>query len=383
MTLVIAADEARTTVGDLRAFRLAGPDDAFAADLARRAVTGFADPAFVAALIETIGATAGAEAVLIGVADAAGRPLALFPFTLRRQGGLRLIEGLGFGVTDYYAPLLAAGVELDAAATTALWRAVRAALPPADLVRLINVPRSLYGARHALSAAAFLGPMGHGASVLSYRDAAGQQFDPATLGVARDVRRKLKKLAALGETRFYVATTPEEVAALMDALVAMRQARFAQLGRRDKLDEPGVEAFYRRLAADGLARVYGLAVGGEIVAVVYGLAHDGVFTLLIPTMSAEERYQAGSPGLVSLLLAIEASLAAGDRVFDFSVGELFYKTRFPTEKVELLEHVEALSALGLAPALAQRARTAARLGRQQLRGRLGRLRARLRPVAAR
>ena len=101
--------------------------------------------------------------------------------------------------------------------------------------------------------------------------------------------------------------------------------------------------------------------------------HPGVFTLLIPTMSADERFQAGSPGLVSLYLAIEAAIAAGDRVFDFSVGDLFYKTRFAVEKVELLERVEARSLFGVMPALNIRARTAARLFRQRHAGKLERL----------
>jgi CelD/BcsL family acetyltransferase involved in cellulose biosynthesis len=58
-------------------------------------------------------------------------------------------------------------------------------------------------------------------------------------------------------------------------------------------------------------------------------------------------------------------------VFDFSVGDLFYKTRFAAEKVELFEHVEARSLLGLLPALNIKARTAARLFRQRHAGKLG------------
>jgi CelD/BcsL family acetyltransferase involved in cellulose biosynthesis len=367
MTLVISTADANVAVG-FHAVRLAGFDDPFVRRLARVAPTAFSTPGFLAALFDTIGAEMTAEPVLIGVSDGEGRPVALFPFSLRRQGNLRLIEGMGLGVSDYYAPILASGIQLDATSAAALWRAVRAALPPADVLRLINVPAGLYGEAHALSAAGFLRPMGHSATVLPL---AGLAL--AELSVTRDVRRKQKKLAALGEVRFFEATGDAEINDLMDAVVRFRRDRFAQMGRRDKLDDPGVTAFYRRLATERLARAYGLSVGGEIVAVVYGLAHDGVFTLIIPTMSADERFQAGSPGLVSLYLAIEASIAAGDRVFDFSVGDLFYKTRFAAEKVELYQHVEARSLLGLLPALNIRARTTARLFRQRHAGKLERL----------
>lgn len=367
MTLVASTADFATPAG-YHATRLSGFDDPFVRSFAGAASTAFSTRAFLAALFGTIGAATGAEPVLVGVSGCDGRPVALFPFSLRRDGGLTLLEGMGLGVSDYYAPALADGVELDATATASLWRAVRAALPPADMLRLINVPAALYGERHALSASRFLTPMGHSATVLP--------LDGLALGelsVTRDVRRKQKKLAALGELRFFEATSDAELGELMDALVRFRHDRFTQMGRRDRLDDPGVAGFYRRLATERQARVYGLSVGGEIVAVVYGLVHQGVFTLLIPTMSADDRFQAGSPGLVSLYLTIEASIAAGDRVVDFSVGELFYKTRFAGRKVELFEHVEARSLLGVLPAMNIKARTAARVFRQRHAGKLQRL----------
>ena len=373
MTLVADTAELAATPAGFHAQRLSGLDDPFVRSFAGAAGTAFSTRAFLAALFGSIGVAAGAEPVLIGVADSDGRPVALFPFSLTRAGGLRRLEGMGLGVSDYYTPALADGVELDAAATAALWRAVRAALPPSDLLRLINVPPELYGERHALSNAGFLAPMGHAATVLPLEGLALGE-----LSVSRDVRRKHKKLAALGEVRFFEASSEDEVEELMAALVRFRRDRFAQMGRRDRLEDPGVAAFYRRLASEQQARVYGLSVGGEVVAVVYGLAHRGVFTLLVPTMSAEERFQAGSPGLVSLYYAIEAAIAAGDRVFDFSVGELFYKTRFAARKVELFERIEARSLLGLLPALGIRGRTAARLFRQRHAGTIARIRGLLR-----
>jgi CelD/BcsL family acetyltransferase involved in cellulose biosynthesis len=365
VTLAVIDDNTgAATQGAYRASRLAGLDDAFVRRLAPAAVTAFTTPGFLAALSATIVAEDGAELVMIGVTDEDDRPVALFPFSLRKQRGLRLIEGMGFGVSDYYAPILARGLELDAEATASLWRAVRAALPPADAIRLSNVPRILYGRPHALTGARFLGAMGHGATILPL-ESGGVRLALGELSVTRDVRRKAKKLAALGEVSLFEARTDAEMAELMDALVRFRRDRFAQVGRNDKLEEPGVEAFYRRLAADRVARAYGLRVGGDVVAVVYGLQHDGIFTLIIPTMSADERYRSGSPGLVSVYMAIEAAIAAGDRVFDFSVGDLFYKTRFAAEKLELLEHVQALSLRGLPFVLGVRLRTAARLFRQR------------------
>lgn len=358
MTLALPTDETGAAAVRYTARRVT-LDDAFVAAIARSAATAFATPAFLAALFDTVGTVNKAEPVLIGVSDAAGRPVALFPFTLRRTGGLRRIEGLGFGVADYYTPILAGPADPEA-----LWRAVRRALPPADLVRLSNVPPELYGEAHALTAARFLRPMGHGSTILTLRPG-GRPVDPDSFSAARDVRRKLKKLEAIGPVVCFRGETDAEKAGLMSALLRFREDRFGKLGRADKLDEPGIADFYLRLLDSGVAEIWGLTVGGETVAVVYGLRHRGVFTLIIPTMTAETRYEAGSPGLVSMFMTIARCIAAGDRVFDFSLGALHYKTRFGADKLELHEHVEARSLLGVVPALTVRARSAARVWRQR------------------
>lgn len=332
-------------------------DDPFVREVAAAAASVFAAPGFLAALVGTLGREQGAELILIGVSDAEGRPVALFPFTSRIVGHLRRIEGLGLGVADYYTPVLARDAD-----PAALWQAVRAALPPADLVHLINVPGPLFGRTHGLEQAGFLAPMGHASTVLPLRDG-GRPIDPAKFSAAKDVRRKHKKLAALGPVSFALAETPADKHELFDALVRFRTARFGKLERRDKLEEPGVTAFYRQLLEQGTAEIYGLRVGPEVVAVVYGFVHEGVFTLIIPTMTADPKFEPGSPGLVSLYLAIEACIARGDRVFDFSVGALHYKSRFGAEKHELFELVEARSLVGLPAALVTRARSFVRTRR--------------------
>jgi CelD/BcsL family acetyltransferase involved in cellulose biosynthesis len=365
MSLTITESQPYVAAPSYTARLLDGFDDPRLTAAGDWAVTAFETPGFLRALAETIGAAQGARPLLVAAADASGRDVALFPFIYSRQGGLGLIEGMGLGVSDYYAPLTAPGFSPDARETARLWRAVVAALPRADVLRLRNVPPPGYGARHALSEAGFLAPMGHAATVLRLRDAEGEAVDPEAMSVARDVRRKARKLSALGELRLDIPQTPADVDRLMDALVAFRLERFAELGRGDILARPDVEAFYRRLAdprgGRPVARLFGLSVGGETVAVVYGLEHKGVFTLIIPAMSSEERWQAGSPGLVALHMSLSRWLELGGRVYDFSVGALHYKTRFGADKVELMEHQQALSPRGWPPVVMGRARTALRV----------------------
>jgi len=67
------------------------------------------------------------------------------PLIRRRESALRVIEFADAGLTDYNAPALAADAQ-DVIGPDAALRGLRAALPPADLLRLTKMPRRL-GAR--------------------------------------------------------------------------------------------------------------------------------------------------------------------------------------------------------------------------------------------
>src|SRR3569623_78959 len=333
-------------------------DDPFVSKVAAGSVSVFSALDFLTALSSTLAREQGAELILIGVTDSDGEPVALFPFTSRIIDRLRHIEGLGLGVADYYAPVL-----LRDADQAELWRAVRGALPAADILHLVKVPDgSLYGQTHGLEHAGFLAPMGLAATTLPLVQD-GHAIDPTTFGAAKDVRRKQKKLAALGEVRFARADAAAEKAELFDALQRFRHERFIKLGRRDKFNERGVPEFYELLLDQGTAEIYGLWVADEVVAVVYGFVHEGVFTLIVPTMTTDEKFEPGSPGLVSLYLCNEDRIARGARVFVFCVGALHYMTRFGAEKHQLLELVEARSLAGFPTMLMTKARTFMRLRR--------------------
>ncbi|HTN63277.1 MAG TPA: GNAT family N-acetyltransferase [Devosia sp.] len=152
------------------------------------------------------------------------------------------------------------------------------ALPAADILRLHNVPRQIYGQAHSLSAARFLTPMGHAATSVVLRDAEGTTIcDPSTVSAAKDVRRKLRKLAAQGDVRFYLAQSRSERSELVEAMLAFRRARFGDLGRQEFLDDPSIEAFYCQLAKveNSPVALFGLKVNDGVVGLIYGLLHQG------------------------------------------------------------------------------------------------------------
>ena len=329
-------------------------DDPLLQDLDTWARTAFQTKPFLATLAATTAPAFGAELALIAVEDADGAPVAIFPFTLSRESGLVVAEAVGLGCSDYFVPVTPNNRPLAAKEADQIWSVVLGALPAADVARLRNVPLDYDGAPHALTAAKFLSPMGHCASIMPI--AADEKPSSG------DAKRKLNKLQKQGRVEFVCPTDAAGRNELLDAMFALRKARFSDLGRSDYLEQPGVCSFYRQLAGDpdGIVHLTGLKVDGEVLAVVYGLLRHGRFTLLIPTMTSDERWAPFSPGLVAMYLTIEQGKTAGWHMFDFSVGDLQYKSRFGAEKVELFEVQRALSLKGLPRVLFARLRSALR-----------------------
>jgi CelD/BcsL family acetyltransferase involved in cellulose biosynthesis len=320
---------------------LSGTGDVFLDSIPATAST-FQTRRHIETVLETIGAAEAVDPVLIGVSDAAGKPLALFPFVLRRRSGLRVIEGLDLEVTDYFGPLWFDGEPPSAAEADVLWSAVVAGLPPADAVTFKKSPRLISGRPHALSNARHLKAMGADATTLVIRESTLHKHSLA---------RRARKLGNLGSVSFDLATTPAEIAAALAALTGFRLQRFRKLGRPDALTRPDVVEFYRRMSTpvDSIApgKLFTLRVDEEIVAVIYAFHAGDVFTVIIPAFSEDPRWNAHSLGLIAMFRALEWSVANGCRIFDLSVGSLHYKARFNADAVELFEHQEMLTPLGV------------------------------------
>ena len=311
----------------------------------------FQSKAFLAAIGRHI-VDEGSRLVLVEATDSAGQLVAVFPFVKRRRLGIPVIEGLDFGVTDFFAPTCLRDAPLSAEETRRLWQAVIGAVPGVHAVTFMKMPRLLHGRLHALSGADFVLPMHATATTLFMRDEQGAPtVRPDKMSLAREVRRKSKKLEQIGPLSFAEATSKAETDAAMETLVAFRTARFSELGRDDALLDPDVVAFYRSLAdrdqEDPPGRLFVLRAGDEVAAVIYGFVFGDAFTLIAPAITPSRLLQVGSPGLVILFKALEWSVARNFRVFDLSVGSLSYKSRFEAETVELFEYQRSLSPLGL------------------------------------
>lgn len=326
----------------------------------------FRHPLWLSALYRRLAPHRGATPVVVTVRAGTGRLLALLPMTLRRKGGVRLLEAAHLGVSDYAAPVIRedwreALQGFDPAAGTS------AALPAHDVLRIEPVrperladwasffparPRALPFSAHA---AAPTSPY------------AAWRAENLTASTRRMLDRRRKRFAKEGAVTL-TRLPPQEAEQAIALLRRLREGRFAG----DPIQDPAVEGFYAEIAergsADGFVRLYRLAQDGVPVGTVFAPTHRGrLYYLLIGCDYAG--FGRHSPGLVMFDMMMEDWAEAGGTVFDFTIGDEPFKADFGTRATPMHAIVEPRTLRGRLGLLALEGRAA--IGSLQMRMKAG------------
>jgi CelD/BcsL family acetyltransferase involved in cellulose biosynthesis len=285
------------------------------------------------------------EPLLVHVADSKGQDALALPLILRRER-LRTVEFADLGITDYNAPLLGPAAPTDEPAARSLWRAVRAALPPADLIEFTKVLTKIGDRPNPLVQA--LG--GEVSNLFGNYVRIDTDYETWLRSLAKDNRKELGRFWRVftrdERAQFVFAEDPETVDKIYGYLTAQQSARIRSLGLPYLLDEPDYDAFYRELLLDGLkdgsAKLSALTAGDELVAGLFGIAHGDHYSMVrISTAGGE--WANCSPGRLLIERTMEALHRQGFRTFDFTIGDYGHKRSFEVEHIPLVNIHESVS----------------------------------------
>ncbi len=313
--------------------------------------------------IETIGRPAGVTPMIVVAHAANGTPVALLPFGIVQQGSIRLINFLGGRDSNSNIPLVRPGAHFDRADVASLLRAaaLKSRLKPDDFV-LSNQPESWEGVPNPLALlphqrspsechSATLGP--NGAAFITQR----------LSGDARKkLRKKRKKLSEWGPVAHKVASTPDEVKAILDAFFAQKLERFRQKKIASDFETPQSREFLEAACASGLAagapaiELHALTAGERIVAVYAGSQHRGRFHAMINSFDQDSEIGRTSPGDLLLMSMMEMMCDRGYRAYDLGIGEARYKSSWCDQSEHLFDTLHAVTLKGRAYVLRESAR---------------------------
>lgn len=332
--------------------------------LSAKGGSAYQSRAFLEPWIAHVAPALGIEPCLGIVENGAGAPVALLPFGATRRGALRTIVYLGGRDANLNGPLLDPDALpwTPAQARAVLFDFARAS-QRADLFVLANQPHHWAGQRNpfAFANAAPSPSAAYGATL-------GGDID-AFLNArqSRDARKKLRskatRLATLGPVAFE-NVPPAQAPDIVAAFIAQKERRLASRGIDAGLDGPHVRSFLTALAAPVAGApaldLYVLRVGEAVAAVFGGLAHGRHWHGLVNSYTDEPEIARCSPGDLLLRHVLGDLVRRGITRFDLGIGEARYKAALCDERIDLVDAIVPVTALGHAFAAVERTRLAAK-----------------------
>ncbi len=302
---------------------------------------------FMGIWARTLGASSAMEPRFVEVRDTAGALVLRVPLCIETAGGLRILGFADQSCADYNAPILyPTRIEWTRARATALWAKIEAALGPVDKVVLDKMPAMVGDCINPLHFVADEeNPEScHGSDLtLAWEEILETQAQLKTL------KRKMRAIEKLGETRFIVAREPAERQRLLDRLLAQKQRRFEDTRVPGFAETPQTKAFFEDatelFAASGDLHLAALEVGGELVATSWGVALGRTIYELMIGFEAGD-WARHSPGRILNVRYLEWARAEGFTYVDHGIGDEDWKRENCDTHVPLGRLVAARSARG-------------------------------------
>ena len=295
------------------------------------------------------------EPAIVSIADGRTGAWALhLPLVRSRRALVRSIAFADAGLVDYNAPVIGSAAPRTAEGAAALWRALRRALPAADLIDFRKMPSEIGDRPNPLALLATQPCELNGNVVRTGDDFDAYMRTVLKRVVRKELERSWRVFSRHPAAQFGAVTEPPQRRLVLEAIERQQPIRLGRSGKTYWLDRPEAADYYRRLVdADPAGRsvvLTALTAGDEVVAALMGLRSGNTFTMIRISSSGDAAWTNCSPGR----LVIERTMAAlhreGVREFDFSVGNYDYKRRFGVEPVRLFDLVRPLTPLGLAGA---------------------------------
>jgi CelD/BcsL family acetyltransferase involved in cellulose biosynthesis len=308
---------------------------------------------------ETFGAAWGVAPLIVVARDDAGRVSALLPLGRVARGPLRLAVFLGGKDANFAMGLFRPDVAWPPGEVAALLdAAARASWPRVDAFLFCNQPLEWQGAPNPLAGLrrqpspsdAYKTTLPHDFAI--WRDA------HASKDAQKKLRKKAKRLEAIGPLAHRRAADPDDADRILAAFHEQKSARMRALGIVDVYEPPEARAFLTRLARCGLSdgaprlELHAFTAGDRIVSTFGALSAGDRLSGLFLSYDGDSEIARSSPGELMVQAVVRDAMARGLRTLDLGVGEARYKNDACEAIEELFDSAHAATPLGAVAAFA-------------------------------
>jgi len=306
--------------------------------------TGFQTLDWLTVFYEEMAAAQRAMPRLVVVTDRGSGEVALIlPLLIQKKRRQTVARFANLGVGGYGGPILGPARPEGRRSIRRVWRSALRAMPDVDLIRLQRMPAKIGGRCNPLLSLRGVSNARRSAGLLTIPES----VDAYLIGLGKKYRKDVERCFRLwekqGAPRFYRAETPEAAAHIHTVLEELLSPRHGTMGGKRTFDDAAYRAFSERLAIDGseagLASLFALEAGGEIVATLFGIVHEDTFTTL--HLGTSEEWSHLSPGRLAMIEAMKYFVARDVRRFDLGLGDHPFKHGFGVEPVPLCDLIVA------------------------------------------
>jgi CelD/BcsL family acetyltransferase involved in cellulose biosynthesis len=287
---------------------------------------------------ETFGPSKKLDLCIVEACDARGEIAFVLPFQIRKKYGLRILEWLAQAENNYGQGLFSVDFSGGKASK---WfdqnlASVFKALPPFDVINLQNTPLSALGYPDI-----FANVPKSKAANSSYVTLLKPPYEnllrsKRSAKSISKIRRRDERIMALGDVQFCVEPLGSRTSAALAECFIHKKKQLAEMGITNVFEDQQ-QKFLLRLTYGESLRAFKLTCDGQTISTIIGATYGNRFWLMITSLSANAPL-ALSPGDLLLRKTIAWCCEQNLELFDFSNGEIGYKTIWADEKVQLYNY---------------------------------------------
>jgi CelD/BcsL family acetyltransferase involved in cellulose biosynthesis len=288
-------------------------------------------------------------AVVIGRYE--GTILFLMPFALEGSAGLRKITWLGSYLCNYNGPVLIRDFSrrVSSPQFIQLWQDIQSLLRRQlghDIVDLEKMPITIGEQANPFCAMRVTPHVNDAYMTVVGGDWEAYYAAKRSSSSRKTDRKKRKRLADHGETRFITAASRDDVLRSVDALIDEKRRSYAKLGVANMFDWPGYRDFFIDLATGvqsaRLTHVSRVDVGEMTAAANFGLTYRGRYYYILAGYDDGELARFG-PGAMQLQDVMRYAADNNCPLFDFTIGDEQYKREWCDVEIGLCDYVSPAS----------------------------------------
>ena len=149
----------------------------------------------------------------------------------------------------------------------------------------------------------------------------------------QDTKRQIKRLSLIGNLSFKISNTEMEKKRIIDFFFTHKEKQLIKTNNWNYLKNKNYRNFLYKLFLKRCGHVSHLELNKEIIAVHLGFFENNKFLYIFPTYS--DKFLNYSPGNILLFNLINFSFDNGGELFDFTIGNEFYKKKLSNNMIDI------------------------------------------------